>query len=77
MIATIPTVMAVSTYLSGGRGGLDLIKRRYPIAVPAIAGTYVVFFSVIHRLVGYNNQVYNEQTYAKNFKMLRNIIIKQ
>ena len=77
LIATIPTVMAVSTYLSGGRGGLDLIKRRYPIAVPAIAGTYVVFFSVFHRLVGYNNQVYNEQTYAKNFKMLRNIIIKQ
>jgi hypothetical protein len=56
---------------------MDLIKRRYPIAVPAIAGTYMVFFSIIHRLLGYNNQVYNEQAYAKNFKMLRNIIIKQ
>ena len=77
LIATIPTVIAVSTYLNGGRGGLDLIKRRYPISVPAIIGTYVAFFSVIHRLVGYNNQVYNEQAYAKNHKMLRNVIIRQ
>jgi hypothetical protein len=60
LVATVPTVIAVSTMLNGGRGGLDLIKRRYPIAVPAIASTYAVYFYVIHRLVGYNNQVYNE-----------------
>ena len=54
-IATIPTMMVVSTFLNGGRGGLDLIKRRWPIAVPAIAATYVSYFFVFHRLVGYNN----------------------
>ena len=76
LIATIPTVMAASTYLNGGRGGLDLIKKRWPIAVPVIAGTYATFFYVIHRYVGYNNQTYNEHAYAKNHKMLRNLIIK-
>lgn len=69
--------MVVSTYLNGGRGGLDLIKRRYSVAVPAIAVTYCSLFYVFHRIAGYNNLAYNEQAYAKNHKMLRNIIIKQ
>ena len=76
-IATIPTVMAASTFLNGGRGGYEMIKRRWPIAVPVVALTYVSYFYVFHRMVGYNNQVHNEQSYAKNFKMLRNLIIKQ
>ena len=76
-IATIPTVMAASTFLNGGRGGYEMIKRRWPIAVPVVALTYVSYFYIFHRMVGYNNQVHNEQSYAKNFKMLRNLIIKQ
>ena len=69
--------MAASTFISGGRGGYELIKRRWPIAVPVIAGTYATYFFVFHRIAGYNNQVYTEQAYAKNHKMLRNIIIRQ
>lgn len=76
-LATIPTIMAVSTVLSGGRGGLELVKRKWPIAVPAVAVTYMTYFYIFHRLVGFNNQVYSEQAYAKNHKMLRNLIIKQ
>jgi hypothetical protein len=75
--ATPVAVMAVSIILNGGRGGYDLIKKRWCTAVPAIAVTYASFFFVFHRLVGYNNQAYNEQAFAKNHKMLRNIIIKQ
>lgn len=56
---------------------MDLIKRRYSVAVPAIAVTYCSLFYVFHRIAGYNNLAYNEQAYAKNHKMLRNIIIKQ
>lgn len=77
LVATVPTVMIVSTVLNGGRGGYELIKRKWCIALPAIAFTYMTYFSVIHRLVGYNNQTYHEQAFAKNFKMLRNLIIKQ
>ena len=69
--------MAVSTILNGGYGGYELIKRRWPLSLPAIAITYCSYFFVFHRLVGYNNDVYNEQAYAKNHKMLRNLIIKQ
>lgn len=69
--------MLVSNVLNGGSNGIELIRRRRGIAIPAIIATYVTYFSVIHRLVGYNNQVYNEQQYAKNHKMLRNLIIKQ
>lgn len=77
LIVTVPTVMAVSTVLNGGRGGYDLIKRKWFLALPAIAATYMSYFFVIHRMVGYNNQVYREQAFAKNYKMLRNLIIKQ
>lgn len=47
------------------------------MAGPAILATYVGYFFVFHRAVGYNNQVYNEQAFAKNVKMLRNMIVKQ
>jgi hypothetical protein len=66
----------VSTVLNGGRGGYELIKRRWGLAGPAIIGIYMTYFYVFHRFAGYNNQVYNEQAYAKNHKMLRNLIIK-
>ena len=75
-IATVPTVIAVSTYLNGGRDGYGLIKRKWPLAIPAIIFTYCSYFYVIHRQVGYNNQTYYEQAYAKNVKMLRNLIIR-
>ena len=76
-VATIPTIMVASSFLNGGRGGIDLIRKRWPIAIPAIAGTYAAFFFIFHRIAGFSNQVYNEQAYAKNHKMLRNIIIRQ
>ena len=54
-VATIPTTMAISTFLNGSRDGLGLIKRHWYIAVPAIASTYCVFFTIFHRQVGYSN----------------------
>lgn len=77
IFTTSGIVISVSTILNGGRGGWDLIKRRYGIATPLIALTYATNFFVLHRFFGYNNEVYNEQTFAKNHKMLRNLIIKQ
>ncbi len=68
--------MGLSTVLNGGRDGLALLKKRWCIAGPAVVGIYATYFFVFHRLVGYNNQVYNEQAFAKNHKMLRNLIIK-
>ncbi len=76
LIATVPTVMVASTFINGGIDGFGLIKRRWPIAIPAIIGTYMCYFYVIHRQVGYSNQVYYEQAYAKNVKMLRNLNIR-
>ena len=75
-IATVPTVIIGSTFLNGGKDGYGLIKRRWPLALPAIVATYCTYFYVIHRSVGYSNQVYYEQAYAKNVKMLRNLIIR-
>jgi hypothetical protein len=54
-ITTPITVMAISTVLAGGRGGYELLKRRWCLALPAIAATYAVQFYIFHRLVGYNN----------------------
>ena len=76
-IVTVPTVIAASTYINGGSDGYGLIKRRWGLALPAIILTYCGYFYVIHRHVGYSNQVYLEQAYAKNVKMLRNLIIRQ
>jgi len=63
LIAKVSFITAVRTILTGGRGGLDLINHCYPIAVSAIVVTYMAFFSAIHRIVGYNNEVDNEQAY--------------
>jgi hypothetical protein len=68
--------MIASTFLNGGKDGMRLLKRRWAIATPVIAATYALYFYAFHRQVGYNNQVYSEQAYAKNHKMLRNLIIK-
>lgn len=36
-------------------GGYEVIKKHKGIAIPAIAFTYMTFFYVFHRMVGYNN----------------------
>lgn len=52
--------------------------KRMPLGGLAIVvSTFCGSFYVWHRIVGYNSQVAMEQAYAKNFKMLRNVLIQQ
>ncbi len=67
---------ATMTVLAGGRNGLGFSRANKLIAIGAFVGIYASSFYVWHRLVGYNNQEYYEQNYAKNVKMLRNVIIR-
>lgn len=43
----------------------------------AVIGTYATTFYIWHRYVGYGSRPRDEQTYAKNVKMLRNMIITE
>jgi len=77
LLTTLVAFPAVSTILAGGRDGLGLAKRNRLAGFALFTGIYVSSFYVWHRIVGFNNAAYYEQNYAKNVKMLRNMIIRQ
>ena len=76
-LTTAVAFPAVLTVLNGGRDGLGFARRNRLLAVPLLVGIYASSFWAWHRVVGYNNQSYYEQNFAKNAKMLRNVIIRQ
>jgi len=76
-LSTTIIVPAIFTVLNNNRDGWGLMKRKWYLSVPCTIGTFMVTFFIWHRIVGYNNEAYYEQQYAKNVKMLRNLIIKQ
>ena len=67
----------VTTLLAGGRGGYQWSGAHKVRATGLFAAIFVSSFWGWHRIVGYNKTVKMEQEYAKNQKMLRNIIIRQ
>ena len=70
-------VPTAATVLNGGKNGIGLM-RRYPfITTIGTLFTVVSSFYIWHRIVGYNNLAITEQQYAKEIKMLRNLLIKQ
>ena len=77
LLTSMVVFPALTTMAAGGRDGLGLVKRRPFLGVPLFAVVYAGSFFAWHRVVGYNSQSYFEQNYAKNHKMLRNLIIKQ
>ncbi len=56
---------------------MGLARKNRVAGFALFAGIYMGSFYVWHRVVGYNSAAYYEQNYAKNVKMLRNIIIRQ
>ena len=77
LLTTAVAFPALATILAGGRDGMGLARRNRVGGVALFAGIYMGSFYVWHRIVGYNSDAYYEQNYAKNVKMLRNIIIRQ
>ncbi len=61
--------------MNGGRNGISLMKSKPLLSVPMTVGVYIGSFFVWHRTVGFNSEVAMEQAYAKNHKMLRNLMI--
>ena len=77
LLTTLVAFPAVTTVLAGGRDGLGLARRNKLAGFAVFAGLYMSSFYVWHRIVGFNSDAYYEQNYAKNVKMLRNMIIRQ
>ena len=77
LLTSLVAFPAVTTILAGGRDGMGLAKKNRGAGFALFAGIYMGSFYVWHRIVGYNSAAYYEQNYAKNVKMLRNIIIRQ
>ena len=77
LLTTLFVVPTLFTVANGGRNGIGLMGKRRGIATGTTIGVFVVSFWIWHRIVGYSNRAVNEQTYAKNVKMLRNLLIKQ
>ena len=77
LLTTLVAFPAVATVLAGGRDGLGFARRHRAAGFALFAGLYMGSFYVWHRIVGFNSDAYYEQNYAKNVKMLRNLIIRQ
>jgi len=58
------------------KDGWGFIAKNPVKSTAFIIGTFMVSRFVWRRLAGYTNEVIYEQEYAKNVKMLRNLLIK-
>jgi len=54
-----------------------VIQKNKALYLASIGASFAVGFPIIHRLMGYSNEGYNEFQYAKYVKMLRNAQIRQ
>ena len=73
-LVVVPTIMTAAI---GFKDGAGWARKNRLAAYTLTAGVFAFSWYAHHRAVGYNNQALMEQTYAKNHKMLRNLIIKQ
>ena len=69
----VPTIF---TILNGGRGGRDWARRNLGAAILVGVFYYGVNFKLLNYAKGFRNDDYLCHLYAKNHKMLRNILIK-
>ena len=77
LVASAVALPAIFTVMNNGRDGIGYVNKNYGKSAAISAAFFVAAFAFFYRRAGFNNQVYSEQTYAKNVKMLRNLIIKQ
>ena len=63
--------------INGGRGGINWHNANKGKSYMLGAIIFGTSWWAWHRVVGYNQQSKMEQEYAKNQKMLRNLIIRQ
>ena len=73
-MVALPTIF---TILNNGKNGIGYVNKHYGKAALISAAFFIASFSFFYRRAGFNNDVYNEQKYAMNVKMLRNLVIKQ
>ena len=76
LITSLIVFPAVTTVMNGNRNGLGLIRSKPVFGLPLFAVIYASSFWMWHRYVGYSAESYYEQNYAKNHKMLRNLMIR-
>lgn len=76
-VSSVIGLPVIFNSLNGGRGGFEYAKKNKLISLPVIGFYLLANFCILNRYKGYNNYDYICHTYAKNHKMLRNIIIKE
>lgn len=77
ILSTLVAVPAVSTILNGNRNGIGLMRGNKVVTGVSTVLFYCASYYVFLRKAGFTNEVFMEQTYARNHKMLRNAIIQQ
>ena len=74
--ATLTTGVAM-TFLNGGTNGRALIHSKPYLAAAVFGGSFFTYYQFWSRYAGYTDKKFNEFQYARTFKMLRNIQVKQ
>ena len=73
IVFTLVAYPAANYFINSATQGL--LRRNILLRGALGTGIFVGSFYVFHRLVGYNARAASEQAFAKNVKMLRNIIV--
>ena len=77
ILSSIFVLPLVFNVMNGGSKGIDFVRRKPLIAGPLSLVYFTVNFYIWNRVVGFRSEDYMCHIYAKNHKMLRNILIQQ
>ncbi len=75
--STLVAVPTITTMLNGGRNGIGLIQRNKTVSGISTLVFFYASLQVFLYKAGFTNDFYLEQSYARNHKMLRNMIIEK
>ncbi|CDW83629.1 UNKNOWN [Stylonychia lemnae] len=76
-VSSLVGLPAIFTALNGGRGGSEWARRNGRISLVVGLSYASINFLLLNRYKGFRNDDYLCHLYAKNHKMLRNILIKE
>ena len=76
-VSSLVGLPIIYSAMNRGPGGWDWAKRNGRTAFSIALIYYFMNFKALNHIKGFRNQDYLCHLYAKNHKMLRNILIKQ
>ncbi len=73
---TLVAVPSIFVFLNGGKNGIGYMSKNPAIAAFTYIGVFGASLLIFRKIGGFDKQKYYEQEYSKNYKMLRNVVVR-